>query len=189
MYTAEVVIIGGGIIGASIAYHLRQEGETGRVIVIERDATYARASTAMSLGGIRQLYGVPCNIAMGRYSLQVYEQFDAVMAGDWGRSHAHFHQRGYCFIMTPENRDELLRKFDIQRQMGVEVECLTPAQLQERIPALRVDDLSGAIYGQRDGYLNPRGALQGYVERSRELGCIWLQDEVTGFTPRRIGGG
>jgi len=183
MHTADVVIIGGGIIGASIAYHLRQEGETGRVMVIEQDATYARASTAMSLGGIRQLYGVPCNIAMARYSLQVYEQFDVVMAGDWGQPQAHFHQRGYCFIMTPENRDVLLRKYDVQRQMGVEVECLTPEQLQERIPAMRVDDLSGAIYGQRDGYLNPRGALQGYVERSRELGCTWLQDEVTGFTP------
>ena len=147
MHTAEVVIIGGGIIGASIAYHLRQEGETGRVMVIEQDATYARASTAMSLGGIRQLYGVACNIAMARYSLQVYEQFDEVMAGDWGQPQAHFHQRGYCFIMTPENRDLLLRKYEIQRQMGVEVECLTPEQLQERIPELRVDDISGPFMG------------------------------------------
>ena len=74
--TAEVVIIGGGIIGASIAYHLRQDGLSGRLLVIERDTTYSRATTPMSMGGVRQQYGVPCNIALARYSLQFYEQFD-----------------------------------------------------------------------------------------------------------------
>ena len=75
-HTAEVVIIGGGIIGASIAYHLRQDGLSGHLIVIERDTTYARATTPMSMGGVRQQYTAPCNIALARYRLQFYEQFD-----------------------------------------------------------------------------------------------------------------
>src|SRR5437016_14369747 len=82
--TAEVVIIGGGIIGASIAYHLRQDGLAGRLLVIERDTTYSRATTPMSMGGVRQQYGVPCNIALARYSLQFYEQFDELMVGAGG---------------------------------------------------------------------------------------------------------
>jgi glycine/D-amino acid oxidase-like deaminating enzyme len=181
--TAEVVLIGGGIIGASIAYHLRQDGFSGRILVIERDTTYARAATSMSLGGVRQLYGVACNIRLARYSLQFYERFDEVMSGEWGRSQAHFHQRGYLLLLDDQNRDEWLRRYEVQRQLGVEVEMLPAGQVHELFPHLTVGDVSYALFSRRDGYVNPRGALQGFVERSRELGCTWLQDEVIGFKP------
>ena len=68
-----------------------------------------------------------------------------------------------------------MQKYAIQRQMGVEVELLSPQQVLELFPHLGLDDIAGATYGRRDGYLNPRGALQGFVERARELGCTWLQ--------------
>ena len=181
--TAEVVIIGGGIIGASIAYHLRQDGLSGRLLVIERDTTYSHATTPMSMGGVRQQYGVPCNIALARYSLQFYEQFDELMVGAWGRPQAHFHQCGYLFLFNETQRPAIMQKYAIQRQMGVEVELLSPQQVLELFPHLGLDDITGATYGRRDGYLNPRGALQGFVERARELGCTWLQDEVVSFTP------
>ena len=181
--TADVVLIGGGIIGASIAYHLRQDGFSGRILVIERDTTYARAATPMSLGGIRQLYGVPSNIQMARYSLQFYERFDEVMSGEWGRAQAHFHQRGYLLLLDDQNRDAWVQRYEVQRQMGVEVEMLPPGQVHELFPYLYVGDVAYALFSQRDGYVNPRGALQGFVERSRELRCTWLQDEVIGFKP------
>jgi FAD-dependent oxidoreductase domain-containing protein 1 len=182
-HTADVVLIGGGIIGASIAYHLRQDGFSGRILVIERDTTYARAATPMSLGGVRQLYGAPCNIQMARYSLQFYERFDEVMSGEWGRAQAHFHQRGYLLLLDDQNRDAWFRRYEVQRQMGVEVEMLPPQQVHELFPHLYVGDVAYALFSQRDGYVNPRGALQGFVERSRELNCAWLQDEVIGFEP------
>jgi FAD-dependent oxidoreductase domain-containing protein 1 len=181
--SADVVLIGGGIIGASIAYHLRQDGFSGRILVIERDTTYARAATPMSLGGIRQLYGVPCNIQMARYSLQFYERFDEVMSGAWGQAQAHFHQRGYLLLLDDQNREAWHRKYEVQRQLGVEVEMLPPGEVHELFPDLYVGDVAYALYSRRDGYLNPRGALQGFVERSRELHCAWLQDEVVGFAP------
>ena len=180
--TAEVVLIGGGIIGASIAYHLRQDGFAGRILVVERDTTYARAATPMSLGGIRQLYGLPCNIRMARYSLQFYERFDEVMSGGWGQAQAHFHQRGYLLLLDEQNREASIRNYEVQRRMGVEVDMLPPGQVHEFFPHLYVGDVSHAVYSRRDGYLNPRGALQGFVERSRELNCTWLQDEVVGFS-------
>ncbi len=182
-HTADIVIIGGGIIGASIAYHLRQDGFTGDVLVIENDTTYARAATPMSMGGIRQQYSFPNNIAMGRYGLTFYAQFDEVMAGTWGRPQAHFHRRGYLVLLHAENQDALRQRYDNQRQLGVEVELMSPEAIRDMLPHLCVDDIVGGIYGRQDGYLNPRGALQGFVERSRELGCVWLQDEVIGFTP------
>jgi FAD-dependent oxidoreductase domain-containing protein 1 len=181
--TADVVLIGGGIIGASIAYHLRLDGFAGRILVVERDTTYARAATPMSLGGVRQLYGVPCNIRLARYSLQFYERFDEVMSGGWGRAQAHFHQRGYLLLLDDQNRDAWFRRYEVQRQLGVEVELLPPGQVHELFPHLYVGDVSYALFSQRDGYVNPRGALQGFVERSRELNCTWLQDEVIAFAP------
>lgn len=181
--TAEVVIIGGGIVGASIAYHLRQEGMRGRILVLERDSTYARAATPMSMGGVRQQYSVPSNITLARYGVAFYERFDEVMAGAWGTPQAHFQPRGYLVLMHPTTAEPLRRRYDIQRQLGVEVELLSPVEIQHRWPHLQVAELSGAVYGYRDGYLNPRGALQGFVERARELGCTWVQDEVVGFGP------
>jgi FAD-dependent oxidoreductase domain-containing protein 1 len=181
--TADVVLIGGGIIGASIAYHLRQDGFAGRILVIERDTTYARAATPMSLGGVRQLYGVPCNIRLARYSLEFYERFDEMMSGGWGRAQAHFHQRGYLLLLDDQNRDAWFRRYEVQRQLGVEVEVLPPGQVHELFPHLYMGDVSYALFSQRDGYVNPRGALQGFVERSRELHCTWLQDKVIGFAP------
>jgi FAD-dependent oxidoreductase domain-containing protein 1 len=181
--TADVVLIGGGIIGASIAYHLRQDGFSGRILVIERDTTYAHAATPMSLGGIRQLYGVPSNIQLARYSLQFYEHFDEVMSGEWGQARAHFHQRGYLLLLDDQNREAWSRRYEVERQMGVEVEMLPPGQVHELFPHLYVGDVSYALYSRRDGYINPRGALQGFIERSRELHCTWLQDEVIGFKP------
>jgi glycine/D-amino acid oxidase-like deaminating enzyme len=182
-HTADVVIIGGGIIGASIAYHLRQDGLSGRVLVIENDTTYVRAATPMSMGGIRQQYCAPCNIALARYSLDFYTRFDEAMTGAWGRAQAHFQQRGYLVLMHATNHEALRRRYTVQRQLGVEVALLAPEDIRELIPHLCIDDLFGGIYGRRDGYLNPRNALQGFVERSRELGCTWLQDEVVGLTP------
>ncbi len=181
--SADVVLIGGGIIGASIAYHLRRDGFSGRILIIERDTTYARAATPMSLGGVRQLYGVPCNIQMARYSLRFYEHFDEMMSGAWGQAQAHFHQRGYLLLLDDQNRDAWVRRYEVQRQLGVEVEMLPSAQVHELFPHLYVGDVAYALFSQRDGYVNPRGALQGFVERSRELNCTWLQDEVIGFTP------
>jgi FAD-dependent oxidoreductase domain-containing protein 1 len=131
----------------------------------------------------RPLDGVACNIQMACYSLEFYERFDEVMSGAWGRAQAHFHQRGYLLLLDDQNRDAWLRRYEVQRRMGVEVEMLPPQQVHELFPHLHVGDVAYALFSQRDGYLNPRGALQGFVERSRELHCTWLQDEVVGFTP------
>ena len=183
--TADLVIIGGGIVGASVAYHVRRDGFSGRVVVIERDTTYARAATPMSMGGIRQQYSAACNVALSRYSLPFYERFDESMAGAWGTPQAHFHQRGYLVLMHVANQEALRQRYATQRQLGVEIELLSPEEVRELIPHLNIDDIVGGLYGPRDGYLNPRGALQGFVEQSRELGCTWIQDDVIGFTPGR----
>jgi glycine/D-amino acid oxidase-like deaminating enzyme len=125
---------------------------------------------------------VPCNIELARYSLRFYERFDEAMAGAWGIPQAHFQQRGYLVLLNETIRGGFLQRYQVQRRMGVEVEILTPQQVRELVPDLAVEDVTEAVYSRRDGYLNPRGALQAFVERSRELHCTWLQDEVMGLT-------
>ena len=88
----DIIIIGGGIIGSGIAYHLARDGRAGRITVVERDATYAHASTPRSLGGVRQQFSLPENVLMSCYGLGVYRDFAEVMAVDGAPAPVDFRQ-------------------------------------------------------------------------------------------------
>lgn len=179
--TADVVIVGGGIIGASVAYHLRADGFMGRVLVVDRDLTHMRAATTASMGGVRTQYGAASNLAMARYGLEFFARFDETMAGGWGRPRAHFRRAGYLMLAHGSNEVALRRRCAAQQAIGVGVEWLAPEDIRHVVPALAVDDVAGALWTREDGYVNPGGALQGFIERSRELGAVWRQDEVVGL--------
>lgn len=182
--TADVIIMGGGIIGASIAYHLRRDDPgIGRVVVIEQDWTYTRAAAPMSMGGIRQQYSAACNVALARYSLPFMSSSITSWQGLGASPRRIFTNGAISCLMHAENQDRLRQKYEVQRDLGVEIELLSPEAIRDFLPHFNVDDIAGGLYGPRDGYLNPRGALQGFVEQSRELGCVWLQDEVLDFQP------
>ena len=176
--TADVVIVGGGIVGASVAYHLRADGFTGRVLVVDPDLTHMRAATPASMGGVRTQYGVASNLAMARYGLDFFAGFDEKLAGGWGRPHAHFRRAGYLLLAHTSNEVALRRRCAAQQAIGVGVEWLVPKDIRQVVPALAVDGVVGALWSREDGYVNPSGALQGFIERSRELGAEWRQDEV-----------
>lgn len=179
--TADVVVVGGGIVGASVAYHLRADGFTGRVLVVDPDLTHARATTPASMGGVRTQYGVASNLALARYGLDFYAGFDEALAGGWGRPRAHFRRGGYLLLAHPSNAAALRERGQAQQAIGVGVQWLSPDGIRRAVPALAVDGLAGGLWTPEDGYVSPRGALQGFVERSRELGAAWRQDEVVGL--------
>jgi FAD-dependent oxidoreductase domain-containing protein 1 len=179
--TVDVVIVGGGIVGASVAYHLRADGFAGRVLVVDPDLTHTRAATPASMGGVRTQYGVASNLALARYGLDFYASFDEVLAGGWGRPRAHFRRGGYLLLAHPSNETALRRRCVAQQAIGVGVEWLMPQDIPRVAPALAVDGVAGGLWTRDDGYLSPRGTLQGFVERSRELGAAWRQDEVVGL--------
>ncbi len=179
--TADVVVIGGGIVGASVAYHLRAEGLGGRVLVVDPDLTHSRATTPASMGGVRTQYGAPVNLAIARYGLEFYGRFDEAMAGDWGTPRARFHRAGYLLLAHRENEAAYRRRFEAHRRIGVTVQWLAPDDVRRVAPDLALDGVAGALWTRDDGYVSPRGVLQGFVERSRELGAAWRQDEVVGL--------
>jgi sarcosine oxidase subunit beta len=174
--TAEVAIVGGGIMGASTAYHLARRGCTD-VVILERDLL-AQASTGLSAGGIRQQFSHPANIRLSQEAVRVFERFEE----EFGVN-VEFRQVGYLFLAQSEEVwQEFLANVKVQRQLNVPVEALTPDEIKRRWPYLNVDDLRGGTFCPEDGYADPYMAAMGFANTARRLGVrIEEQTRVTGL--------
>lgn len=174
---AEVVIVGGGIIGASIAYHLAALGMQD-VVLLERELFFGAESTAKCAGGIRAQFTTPVNIQLSLLSIQRFATFAEEMDLP-----VDFRQVGYMFMSpTPENWELAKQNAEFQRRHGVPVEALTPDRIQEMVPELETADLVGAHFCPIDGLGDPHGFLQGYLKAARRLSVrIHNQRPVTGF--------
>ena len=176
---AAVVVVGGGVIGSSIALRLRQRLRGAPVVVVERDPTYARASSALATGGIRQQFESPLNVAMARYGMEFYRRFDTLTAACGHRSRAWFRQRGYLFLADEGNADRLERRFVTQKASGAFVERWTSRDVAERVPGLATHDVAFALFGPEDGYLDPREVLEGYRAMATSAGVTYVHGTVT----------
>ncbi|MNK67050.1 4-methylaminobutanoate oxidase (formaldehyde-forming) [compost metagenome] len=177
MERAEVVIVGGGIIGASIAYHLAKRGVKD-VVLLERELFFGAESTAKCAGGIRAQFTTPINIQLSLLSIKHFETFSEEMGLP-----VDFRQVGYMFMSpSAENWELAKQNAELQRRWGVPVEALTPDRVKERVPELETGDLVGAHFCPIDGLGDPHGFLQGYLKVARQLGVRVLnQRPVTGF--------
>ena len=155
----DVLIVGGGVMGSSIAYHLLDDGLDGTVAVLEKDPAYEFASTPRSMGGIRQQFSTEINIRIGLYGVEVIERFDEEMAVDGEPAHADFHPRGYLFLADGNNWETLRKQYRLQRSLGVDVALLTPEEVKDMLPHVNVEGLLGASFGRRAGYLDAYGLL------------------------------
>src|SRR5213594_2663651 len=177
--TADVLIVGAGIMGVSTAYHLARLG-VRRVTVLERD-TVCSGSTALASGGIRHQYANRLGIELTTHSIVTYERFEAEFGVD-----PNFRQHGYLILIATE--DELAvarRSVALQRELGVNVELLDAAATRKLCPYLNTDDLLAATYTRRDGYADPYLCATGIAARARELGVVIKQQhEVHGFLRR-----
>ena len=166
--SADVLIIGGGVIGSSIALHLKRDGFSGRVVVLERDPSYQFASSALAMGGVREQYMSRVNVAMAQYSIALYERTPDV----------DFHQRGYLFLGNASNWTNLLRRHDVEKSLGVSVQLLDVSEIRKLVPELRCDDLVGGLFGRRDGYVDARRTLRCLRTSAEEAGAVYIADEV-----------
>jgi glycine/D-amino acid oxidase-like deaminating enzyme len=174
----DILIVGGGVIGSSIAYHLLNDGLDGTVAVLEKDPSYEFASTPRSMGGIRQQFSTEINIRIGLYGIEVIEHFDDEMAVDGEPAHAEYHPRGYLFLADENNWETIQKQYRLQRSLGVEVDLLTPAEVKDMLPHMNVEGLQGGSYGRRAGYLDAYGLLRGYQRKAKSLGANYIHAEV-----------
>jgi sarcosine oxidase, subunit beta len=174
--TADVIIVGAGIMGVSTAYHLARLG-VRRVAVLERN-TVCSGSTALASGGIRHQYGNRLGIELTTHSIVTYERFHDEFGVD-----PHFRQHGYLILIATEQELATARRsVALQQSLGVHVELLDAAATRALCPYLNTDDLLGATYTPRDGYADPYLATTAIAARARELGVVIAQgQEVRGF--------
>ena len=178
METADVVIIGSGIVGSSVAYHLAQAGCTN-VLVIEREAHQGKGSTGKSMGGVRAQFSTPVNIQMSKYSIDFFSKFDEVVGHP-----ADYRAHGYLFCATNEKHLAYLKaNRDRQNALGVtNVEWITPEDIGKMVPQLRVDDILGGTFCPTDGFVDPHSVMMGFMLSAREKGVrLWLDTSVTGI--------
>jgi FAD-dependent oxidoreductase domain-containing protein 1 len=175
----DIAVIGGGVIGSSIAYNLANDGFDGDILVIEKDPTYEFATTTLSAGGVREQFSLPENIKISQYGLTAFENFDEIMAVNGDPAHAEFKQHGYLFLGGEENWPSIKKTYEIQRGLGAQVSLLSVDELKKLIPHVATDDLAGACFGSRDGYLDPYGVLRGFIRKGKQLGAEYLYEEVT----------
>ena len=163
--TAEVVIIGAGIIGASVAYHLAIRGCTD-VLILEKAEAPITGSTALSAGGVRHQFAREVNIHLSKYSIDRFKNFSEEVGG-----HADLRQTGYLFLINKEDTwAQFQEQVKLQRSLGVRVELLEARETLKYVPGIRLDDIVGATFGPDDGFCDPYGISSGYLKRARELG-------------------
>src|SRR6266446_9863534 len=176
--TADAVIVGSGVVGSSVAYHLAQAG-CPNVLVIEREAHQGKGSTGKSMGGVRAQFATSVNIQMSLYSIKFFADFDEIMGHP-----ADYRAHGYLFCATNERHLEYL-KSNRERQiaMGVKnVELVSRDDIATFVPQLRVDDIVGGTFCPTDGFVDPHSVMMGFMLKARERGVrLWLGTAVTGI--------
>jgi len=183
----HVVIVGGGVVGSSIAYFLASHPRfSGRVTVVERDPTYRRASSALSASAIRQQFSTAVNIEISRFGVEFLRNIGTYLAVDDDRPNVDLLEPGYLFLATQAGLPVLEQNHRVQRAHGVDVALLGPGDLVARFPWLRTDGIArGSLGLSGEGWFDGYSLLQAFRRKARSLGVAYLAQEVTGL--RRAG--
>ena len=182
MQTVDVVIIGGGIMGASTAYHLAKRGAK-RIVVLEAGEMFGLGSTGLNAGGVRYQFATPVNIELSKLSLDMMDRFAAEMDQEVG-----LRRCGYLFMLDDEaDLAQFTRNVALQNTHGVPSRVVTPAEIAELAPEVELGGIIGGTWCPRDGLVDPNSLLQGFVSNARRLGATLMTDaRVTGID---VGGG
>jgi len=163
---ADVVIVGAGVVGCSIAYHLCLAGVRD-VLLLEKLPAAGQGSTAKANGGIRAQWSTPIHIELSNYSISAYERFNEETGGDCGLVRA-----GYLFVTAdPEREASLRRNLVLQQELGVPARWLTAGGIAGIAPYARCDDLQGGTYSPQDGFIDPHGCTMGYLRAAGRMGA------------------
>ncbi|MEA3340529.1 MAG: FAD-binding oxidoreductase [Chloroflexota bacterium] len=173
--TAEVVVIGGGVMGASTAYHLALRG-CQDVLLLERESFLGMEATGKCAGGIRYQFGTEINVRLSQLSLPMLDRFEEELGQP-----IDLHYCGYLFLLTNEEDATVFRQnVEMQRRLGVETQWLEPDEIASLVPLLNMEGILAGTIHPGDGLADPNGVVQGYASGARRQGAKLLTDvEVT----------
>jgi len=176
--SADVVIIGGGIVGSSIAYQLTLAG-CRNVVILERESSQGKGSTGKSMGGVRAQFSTTESIQMSLFSIPFFRDFEQTMGHPSG-----YRAQGYLFVATAQRHLDYLRaNFAKQVAAGLTTASLvTREDIVKMVPQLRSDDIIGGSFCSTDGFVDPYSVMTGFTLRAVDQGATLIRDaEVTGL--------
>ncbi len=174
----DTLIVGGGLIGSSVALHLARLG-VRNIRVVDFDLEGSLSSSELNAGGVRATWGQPINIRMSQLSIDYFAQH----ADEVG-----YRPCGYLWLKTPETLPAALKSRELQQSMGWEVQAWDVAELRRRVPFIdKTDDLAGAVFAPRDGLVNPNLLKNHYRAKAREMGVVFEDRTWVGGAMRKNG--
>jgi sarcosine oxidase subunit beta len=170
--TADVIIIGGGIIGTATGYYLTKKGL--KVYLFEKDYLTA-GSTGRCIGGIRQQFSTELSIKVAMESMKKFKNLHEELAQD-----VEFHQGGYLFLAHSEDKKKTyLKLIELQQKMGLDVEYVNVSEIEKLVPGINVQDLIGGAYCPSDGQADPFLVIDGYAKGIKKKGNVYTYKEIT----------
>ncbi len=175
--TADVVIIGGGVMGTSTAYHLALKG-CRNVLLLERESFFGIQATGKCAGGIRYQFGTEINVRLSLLSLPILDRFEEELGQPIDLRYC-----GYLFLLTrPEDVAAFRVQVEMQHRLGVMTRWLEPEEVARMVPLINLEGVLAGTFHERDGLADPNSVVQGYVSGARRLGARLLNDvEATGI--------
>lgn len=181
-----MIVAGGGVIGSAVAYFLVSHPRfDGSVAIVERDPSYAGATTPRSVGGIRQQFSTRENILLSAFAAEFIKRSDEYLAVDGVAPSLGFVESGYLFLVPAEKMETARSNHTLQTDCGARVALLDTAVLTERFPWLALEGVAvGSLGLENEGWIDPHSLLMGFKASARALGVHYLHAEVTGVERR-----
>ena len=153
----DIIIAGGGIMGSATAYYLAKTDPTVKVAVVERDPTYARASTTLSMSNVRIQFSLKENIQISQYAFEVLDRFEDEMAVDGNQPKIYYHREGNLFLVDQNNEAQARRAYELQKSLGCRIEWWEPQKIKDAFELYETGGFSGGTYGPDDGHFVRQG--------------------------------
>lgn len=170
--TADVAIVGGAVMGSSIACHLAMDADfAGKILVLEKDPSYRHCASTLSAASIRQQFSDPTNIEISLYGIDFLREIGTRLAVDGDVPEIGLREGGYLFLATPEKREILEENHALQTRLGADILFLEPEDLLKRFPWLNVDGIAAGCWGKSgEGWFDGYGLMQAFRKKARSLG-------------------
>ncbi|MBI5824870.1 MAG: FAD-binding oxidoreductase [Chloroflexi bacterium] len=178
--TADIVIIGGGVMGASAAYHLAKRGIAGQnIVLLEKEDFFGTGATGRCAGGVRYQFSTEINVKLSIESLPMIERFKEEIGQD-----VNYRQCGYLLVATNEKEAARFKhNAEMQNKLGVPTQFLSGDEVRARLPLMKFDDAIAGTFNQKDGTVDPNSVVMGYISAAQKMGVKTVSGaEVIGIT-------
>ncbi|NLY65657.1 MAG: FAD-binding oxidoreductase [Alcaligenaceae bacterium] len=178
--SVDVVIVGGAATGSALAYFLSNSSSfKGSILVLEKDASYQKCATALSVASIRHQFSTRENIQLSQFGTEFIRNIGDTLAVDGDRPDVNFHEAGYLFLATQAGYDVMRENHALQCSLGAQIVLMNATELQRKYPWMNVSDLAAGSWGEKgEGWLDAYGMMRAFRRKAISQGVRYLENEV-----------